>query len=156
VQLGEAFHEESLERAALPLAYDERVRALVLVAVALAATGAANAAVPPPPEPVQTGFNVPSRNIVCNAGLSRGGYGVVCTVFSEANARGQKIWSMQTHGRVSVGYFRSNVATEYPILRYGRSWTWRAIRCTSRRTGLTCKNQSGHGFVLSRQSQRVF
>jgi hypothetical protein len=53
VQLGEAFHEESLERAALPLAYDERVRALVLVAVALAATGAANAAVPPPPEPVQ-------------------------------------------------------------------------------------------------------
>src|SRR5207247_10393455 len=94
VQLGEAFHGGSLEGAALPLAYDERVRALVLVVVALAATGAANAAVPPPPEPVQTGFNVPSRNIVCNAGPSRGGYGVVCTVFSEANARGQKIWSM--------------------------------------------------------------
>jgi hypothetical protein len=30
------------------------------------------------------------------------------------------------------------------------------VRFTSRRTGLTCKNQSGHGFVLSRQSQRVF
>jgi hypothetical protein len=36
------------------------------------------------------------------------------------------------------------------------TWTWHGIRCTSRRTGLTCKNQSGHGFVLSRQSQRVF
>ncbi|MGZ8739995.1 MAG: DUF6636 domain-containing protein [Gaiellaceae bacterium] len=43
-----------------------------------------------------------------------------------------------------------------PVLRYGRSWTWHGIRCTSRRTGLTCKNPSGHGFVLSRQLQRVF
>jgi hypothetical protein len=30
------------------------------------------------------------------------------------------------------------------------------VRFTSRRTGLTRKNLSGHGFVLSRQSQRVF
>jgi hypothetical protein len=152
VQLGEAFHEESLERDALLLTYDERVKALVLVVLALVATGAANAAVP---SPVLTGFNVPSRNIVCNAGPSHGGNGIVCTVFSEASSRGQKLWSMQTKGRVSVGYFMSNVATEYPILRYGRFWTWHGIRCTSRRTGLTCKNQSGHGFVLSRQSQRV-
>jgi hypothetical protein len=69
MQLGEALHEESLERGALGLTYDERVTALALVVVALAAAGAAS---------------------------------------------------------------------------------------TSRRTGLTCKNQSGHGFVLSRQSQRVF
>jgi len=154
VQLGKAFHGESLERAPL-LSYDERVKALVLVVVALAAAGAAGAAVPTPDQ-VTTGFNVPSRNMVCNAGPSRGGYGLVCTVFSEADARGQKLWSMQTRGRVSVGYFMSNVATEYPVLRYGRSWTWHAFRCTSRRTGLTCKNLSGHGFVLSRQSQRVF
>jgi hypothetical protein len=49
------------------LTYDERVRALVLVAVALVAAGAANAAVPTP-DPVKTGFAVPSRNMVCNAG----------------------------------------------------------------------------------------
>jgi hypothetical protein len=97
VQLGEALHEGSLERAALPLAYDERVRALVLVVVALAAAGDANAAVPTP-----------------------------------------------------------DAAMELPLLRYGRSWTWHGIRCTSRRTGLNCKNQSGHGFVFSRQSQHVF
>ena len=42
------------------------------------------------------------------------------------------------------------------MVRYGRIWTWNGFGCTSRRTGLTCKNQSGHGFVLSRQSQRVF
>ena len=137
------------------LPYDARVRALVLVVVALAAAGAANAA-GPTVDQVTTGFNTPSRNIVCNAGPSRGGYGIACTVFSEADSRGQKLWSMQTRGRVSVAYFMSNVATEYPILRYGRSWTWHGIRCTSRRTGLTCKNLAGHGFVLSRQSQRVF
>jgi hypothetical protein len=135
--------------------YDERVRALVLVIVALAATGVAGAALPAVDQ-VTTGFNTPSKNMVCNAGPSLGSYGVDCTVFSAADSRGQKLWSMQTSGRVSVAFFMSNVATELPVLRYGRSWTWRGIRCTSRRTGLTCKNLSGHGFVLSRQSQRVF
>jgi hypothetical protein len=131
------------------------VKALVIVVAALAAVGAANAAVPTPDQ-VLTGFNVPSRNIVCNAGPSHGRNVVDCTVFCEASARGQKIWSMQTRGRVSIGYFMSNVATDFPVLRYGRSWSWHGIRCTSRRSGLTCQNQSGHGFVLSRQSQRVF
>jgi hypothetical protein len=135
--------------------YDERMKALVLVIVALAATGAAGAAVPSVDQ-VTAGFNTPSKNMVCNAGPSHGRYGIDCTVFSEADSRGQKIWSMGTRGRVYVGYFMSNVATEYPVLRYGRSWTWHGFRCTSRHTGLTCKNLSGHGFVLSRQSQRVF
>src|SRR5258705_1551650 len=92
VQFGESFHEESLERAALLLTYDARVR----------------------------------------------------------------VWSMQSRGRVSVGFLQSNAATNLPLLRYGRSWTWQGIRCTSRRMALNCKNQSGHGFALSRQSQRVF
>jgi hypothetical protein len=107
VQLGEAFHEESLERAALLLAYDERVRDLVLIVLALVAAGAANAAVPTP-DPVKTGFAVPSRNMVCNAGPYRGGNVVACTIFSQASARGQKIWSMQSRGRVSVGFLQSN------------------------------------------------
>jgi len=135
--------------------YDERVKALLLVVVALAAAGVANAAVPAP-GPVLTGFHTPSRNIVCNAGPYKGGNVVDCTVFSAASARGQKVWSMQTRGRVSVGYFMSNLATDFPVLRYGRTWFWHGIRCTSRASGLTCTNQSGHGFVLSRQSQRVF
>ena len=78
------------------------MKALVLVVVALAAAGAANAAVPTP-EPVKTGFAVPSRNVVCNAGPYRGGNVLACTIFSEASARGQKIWPMKTRGRVSVG-----------------------------------------------------
>ena len=132
------------------------MRALVVVVVALAVAGAADAGVPGAPDAVVTGFNAPSRNITCNAGPAKGQSSFDCTVFSEASARGQKIWAMANRGRVSIGYFMSNVATDFPILRYGRSWSWHGIRCTSRRSGLTCKNQSGHGFVLSRQAQRVF
>jgi Family of unknown function (DUF6636) len=43
-----------------------------------------------------------------------------------------------------------------PILAYGRTWSYGGISCTSRATGLTCRNRDGHGFFLSRQSWRVF
>jgi hypothetical protein len=110
----------------------------------------------PTPDPVQTGFVVPSRNMACNGGRYRGGHVLACTVFSESSARGQKLWSMRATGRVSVGFLMSNAATDFPTLRYGRTWNWLGIRCTSQRSGLTCRNQSGHGFALSRQAQRVF
>ena len=44
------------------------------------------------------------------------------------------------------------------ILQYGRSIVLgkRAIVCTSRRTGLTCRTKAGHGFTLSRQVIRLF
>jgi hypothetical protein len=43
-----------------------------------------------------------------------------------------------------------------PVLPYGRTWHLGPFTCTSRITGLTCSNRSGHGFFLSRQSYRVF
>ena len=42
-------------------------------------------------------------------------------------------------------------------LAYGTSRRFGAYTCTSRRSGLTCRNRrTGHGFTVSRQSQRVF
>ncbi len=41
-------------------------------------------------------------------------------------------------------------------LAYGRSIKRKGIRCTSRESGLKCKNRRGHGFTLSRDRQRVF
>jgi hypothetical protein len=42
-------------------------------------------------------------------------------------------------------------------LRYGRTTTFGAIRCTSRRSGITCRStRSGHGFAVSVEKQRVF
>jgi len=42
------------------------------------------------------------------------------------------------------------------VLAYGRIWRRGGIACTSRRTGLTCSNRQGHGWVLSRARQRRF
>jgi two-component sensor histidine kinase len=36
------------------------------------------------------------------------------------------------------------------------AWSRGGFRCTSMRTGLACRNRSGHGFFLSRASWRVF
>ena len=42
------------------------------------------------------------------------------------------------------------------VLGYGKTWSAGGLRCTSALTGLTCRNRSGHGFVLSRAHWRVF
>lgn len=43
------------------------------------------------------------------------------------------------------------------VLQYGRTQRLgRSIACTSRTTGLTCRNRDGHGFFLSRQRVRLF
>jgi hypothetical protein len=42
------------------------------------------------------------------------------------------------------------------VLGYGQTWSGGGLRCTSALTGLTCRNKSGHGFFLSRESWRMF
>ena len=38
------------------------------------------------------------------------------------------------------------------VLAYGTTWAGGGLRCTSAETGLTCRNRSGHGFFLSRET----
>jgi hypothetical protein len=43
------------------------------------------------------------------------------------------------------------------VLAYGRRTTFGRLRCTSRRSGITCRSlRSGHGFTVSVEKQRVF
>ena len=43
------------------------------------------------------------------------------------------------------------------VLAYGTSTRFGVYTCISRRTGLTCKSRrTGHGFTVSRESQKVF
>jgi hypothetical protein len=43
------------------------------------------------------------------------------------------------------------------VLAYGHRTSFGKLRCTSRRTGITCKSKrSGHGFTVSVDKQRVF
>ncbi|MGZ4333020.1 MAG: DUF6636 domain-containing protein [Gaiellaceae bacterium] len=42
------------------------------------------------------------------------------------------------------------------VLAYGHTWRSHGFTCTSRVTGLTCTNRSGHGLFLSRESYRLW
>jgi hypothetical protein len=42
------------------------------------------------------------------------------------------------------------------VLGYGKTWSGGGLSCMSAVTGLTCRNTSGHGFFLSRESWRQF
>jgi hypothetical protein len=105
-----------------------------------------------------SGFKSPTGNLVCQVQASSvSGLWLTCTVRSATNERGRKYWTMSSFGRVLVGRcWCMNVSDDVPILDYGSSWRWRAVRCVSRFRGLTCSNGSGHGFFLSREKQRVF
>ena len=106
---------------------------------------------------MEFGFQTPSHNIACEADQNLGGKRVLhCVLFSASGTRGQKTWSMRLTGRATVRYVIANIATEVPVLRYGRRWRWHGIVCASRRNGLTCSNRSGHGWFLSRERQRIF
>jgi hypothetical protein len=44
-----------------------------------------------------------------------------------------------------------------PVLKYGHTIRLgKKLRCTSKRTGLTCRNGAGHGFTLSKTVIRLF
>jgi hypothetical protein len=42
------------------------------------------------------------------------------------------------------------------VLRYGSTWKRSGFACTSRLSGLRCRNASGHGFFLSKQHSYRF
>ncbi len=43
------------------------------------------------------------------------------------------------------------------VLAYGHTTAFHRLRCTSRRTGITCRStRSGHGFTVSVSRQRLF
>jgi Family of unknown function (DUF6636) len=43
-----------------------------------------------------------------------------------------------------------------PVLAYGTGWSHNGFLCLSTMGGLVCANAKGHGFMLSRQVQKLF
>jgi hypothetical protein len=141
--------------------------ALALVASALTAGSSARAA------PTATGhFKTPSANIVCFYSTSSPPL-VVCGIRSGLKpapprrrcAYGDPVADrvvLHATGRTQVpscagdpGPF-AGLVVGARVLRYGRTWSGGGLSCTSRFTGLTCRNRSGHGFFLSRARYRRF
>jgi hypothetical protein len=138
------------------------VRIVVLVALAVAISSQAAQARPE----TLIGFRMPSRNMACAIEPALpGARGVLrCDVLSGLKPRPHRAceldWtglSMGVTGRATPTCAGDTVADpRMPILRYGRSWHRGAFTCTSRRTGVTCRNRAGHGFVLARERWRSF
>ena len=99
------------------------------------------------------GFMTPSQNIACNSGSRE--ETLVCTVFS-VPADGQKLWTLSASGQPTTAIVQANIGTDVATLGYGSTWKRGRLSCISRSAGLTCQNQDGHGFELSRERQRVF
>jgi len=55
------------------------------------------------------------------------------------------------HGDTVIG-----AVPHQPTLAYGRTVRYHGITCSSAETGVTCRNQAGHGFVVARQTYRLF
>lgn len=135
--------------------------------VALAIPAAANASY----DRVEP-FRSPSGAVHCwlEQDTSAGGNGAVCAVPSTARNGLTREYDVRDHGHAHV-VKTDNVWFGRPegehSMSYGTTWAMvggtvkigplkSAVNCTSRRTGLTCRNRNGHGFSLSRERQRVF
>jgi hypothetical protein len=56
-----------------------------------------------------------------------------------------------------TGKWPGGASGDHPVYRtlaYGESWQRGPFTCTSRVTGVTCRNRTGHGLFISRQTYR--
>jgi hypothetical protein len=107
-------------------------------------------------------FRTPSRNIVCverKAAVSRSF--LRCDILSRLRPlpprpRGCNLdwgfsFELRSKGRATVTCAGDSAnSPSAKVIPYGATWRLGPFRCTSRRTGLRCRNLSGHGFFLSR------
>jgi hypothetical protein len=119
-------------------------------------------------------FKTPSGNIVCGHSIAPPGTSIECGIKSglkppparikcTAGDPNDKRVSLRATGRAvpvrcagDPGPLLPNIAAKARVLAYGKTWRSGGISCTSRVTGLTCTNRSGHGFFLSRAHWRSF
>ncbi|MFD1344252.1 DUF6636 domain-containing protein [Litorisediminicola beolgyonensis] len=113
-------------------------------------------------------FETPSGNIDCVVGVGGDSSDITCTIYERSgpparprpgSCRGTWGHSFEMFSRGAVrmicdGPLRNGSAQE--IAPYGVTGAPGGFECTSERTGLTCRNEDGHGFFLSRRAQRVF
>ena len=119
------------------------------------------------PSPRLLEFQSPSTNIHCNIVKVRGGNSARCDIDEHSFTSPPKPatchfdWGSFVKVRKRAYWACvSDPATgspDVPILHYGHSRTVGHVRCTSRRSGMTCTNlKTRHGFKLSRAAVTFF
>jgi hypothetical protein len=120
---------------------------LIIVAAALAAPPAAQAA--------YRDFRSPSGKLGCAFYTDTKTPRFVRCDWAGANDRGLTLTETGKGKRVKVTDTVMN--PEAKVLAYGRTTKFGSLRCTSRKTGITCRStRSKHGFTVSVEKQRVF
>jgi hypothetical protein len=122
------------------------MRVAVVIAAGLALASAAPAAA------ATKSFQTPSHNIVC---LYRSSGGPGPLLRCDVRSLNDTAFTLDRRHRGKRVHVTDAVPAGH-VLRYGRSLKLGPIKCTSRRSGLTCRNGNSHGFALSRARQRVF
>jgi hypothetical protein len=163
--MGRVIDQEASMKLSLPIS---TAVAIVIAAVAVSTSAAGSSAAR-----IVPGFRSPSGNIHCyynpKAPASRGTMRVLTCEIRHAD------YMMQLQRRCSAGDWHGfglrakgkptifctgnpdpSIRPVYTTLAYGKSWTRGPFTCTSRITGVTCRNQRGHGVFISRQSYRTW
>jgi hypothetical protein len=136
----------------------------IVIAAAATSSSAAGRALP--------GFRSPSGNIKCYynpQGLGSAGTTPVLTCSLDRADYGMKLQRRcdagDWHGftltpKSKPAIFCPGGASgdrpTYRTLPYGAGWQRGAFTCTSRVTGVTCRNRAGHGLFVSRQAYRTW
>ena len=112
-----------------------------------------------------TDFRLPSGNIGCGF-VDKPQY-LRCDILQSSDMPRAKpsecdldyghAYGLKRRGRTQILCAGDTVVRQdAPVFRYGRTRHMGNFTCESKRTGLTCFNLAGHGFVLSRANIRRF
>lgn len=117
--------------------------------------------------PLSLGFRSPTGNIMCHV-VEDAIPSLECELRETTNPPPQRpSWCEQSWGQRFIiaadgetgeGVCHGDTLYNdgYQVLPYGSVWTSFGLTCSSERTGVTCHNEKGHGFYLSRARQHVF
>ena len=105
-------------------------------------------------------FQSPTKLIQCGVNIEQEGGGISCFAPYLPHTDLDGYVKLKPHGRPKLGERGDSPwlpsARTVVTLRYGEGWSRAGLHCTMRTTGLTCRNEDHHGFVLSKQRQRYF
>jgi hypothetical protein len=142
---------------------------VVLLLVTLVAAGAANAKKTPLP-----GFHSPSGNIKCfyvpgqtsvlRCKIGRAAYSKRLTAYCGSppigvDWAGFELTPVRKGAVTCSGGVLYSPERQVPVFvnqPYGTTWRHGAFSCDSGRTGVTCRNRTGHGLFISRASWRAW
>ena len=113
-------------------------------------------------------FHTPSANIFCGLYVGADMTGVRCDILSMSTRSYNRepadcefdwgnSFAVDAEGEGYLACVSDSVVDDAGLeIGYGEEVSLGGITCVSEKTGMTCTNQDGHGFKVSKAAQRVF